>query len=362
MKSSPTCTTLTVLHELSERQDLVVFSFHVATKKFEYLNPVFESMWGRTRTGIIRNPGLLLKTIHAEDQGYVIECYEDLFEDKKKNVEFRILLPGKKERTIRLKTHVLHVGEEQFVVGTGEDITAQKEYHDNLHKFSSKKNSILEILAHDLQGPLATIQGLSSLLAKKEQIHENKELNELIQLIQNTASSGVHLIRDFIKQEFLETSQVSLVKVRVDLIERLRSIIEQYQHSQLNMAKTFHLESTSEKIFIAIDADKFFQVINNLISNAIKFTHDDGVITLRVEEKKKTVLITIQDNGIGIPKTYHDSLFDKFTKARRPGIRGEESVGLGMSIIKTIVEWHKGKIWFNSEENKGTTFYVEIPK
>ena len=172
----------------------------------------------------------------------------------------------------------------------------------------------------------------------------------------------MHLIRDFIKQEFLETSQVSLVKVRVDLIERLRSIIEQYQHSQLNMAKTFHLESTSEKIFIAIDADKFFQVINNLISNSIKFTHDDGVISLRVEEKKKTILITVQDNGIGIPKKYHDGLFDKFTKARRPGIRGEESVGLGMSIIKTIVEWHTGKIWFESEENKGTTFYVEIPK
>jgi two-component system sensor histidine kinase VicK len=154
-----------VLHELAERQDQVVFSFHVATNKFEYLNPVFESMWGRTRTGIVRNPGLLLKTIHPEDQGYLIECYEELFEDKKKNVEFRILLPSKKERTIRLKTHLLHVGEEQFVVSTGEDITAQKEYHDNLHKFASKKNSVLEILAHDLQGPLATIQTLSTLLA-----------------------------------------------------------------------------------------------------------------------------------------------------------------------------------------------------
>jgi two-component system sensor histidine kinase VicK len=80
------------------------------------------------------------------------------------------------------------------------------------------------------------------------------------------------------------------------------------------------------------------------------------------KEDRGTVLIWVADNGIGIPKKYHASLFDKFTKARRPGLREEPTVGLGMSIIKTIVEWHKGKIWFESEEDKGTTFYVEIPR
>jgi two-component system sensor histidine kinase VicK len=362
MKSSPTPTTLSLLYELAQRKDQLVFTFCVTTKKFDYINPIFESMWGRTRAGIIRNPTLLLKIVHPEDQGYVTECYEEIFEDKKKNVEFRILLPSKKERIVQMKAYLFGLGQEQFIIGTGEDITDQKEYHDNLHKFSSKKNSILEILAHDLAGPLATIQGLSTLLAKKEQINENKELGELIHLIGNTANSGVNLIRDFVKQEFLETSKVSLVKVRVDLIEKLRLIIEQYQNSQQQIAKTFYLETSSEKVFIAIDADKFVQAINNLISNAIKFTHDNGVITLRVEEKKKAILIIIQDNGIGIPAHLQAGLFEKFTKARRPGIRGEESVGLGMSIIKTIVEWHQGKIWFESEENKGSTFYIEIPK
>jgi two-component system sensor histidine kinase VicK len=362
MKSSPTQTTLSLLYESAQRGDGVVFTFNVVTKKFEYLNPVFESMWARTRAGIIRNPTLLFKTIHPEDQGYVKECYEEIFEDKKKNVEFRIILPNKKERTLRMKTHLFELGEEQLIVGTGEDITDQKEYQENLQKFSSKKNSILEILAHDLAGPLATIQGVSRLLAKNQQIEGAKDLKELISLIHNSASGGVHLIRDFVKQEFLETSQVRLVKVRVELIEKLRLIIDQYQHSQLQIAKTFHLEASSEKVFIAIDEDKFLQAINNLISNAIKFTHDDGMITLRVEEKKERVLIAVQDNGIGIPAHLQAGLFEKFTKARRPGIRGEESVGLGMSIIKTIVEWHQGKIWFESEENKGSTFYIELSK
>ncbi len=105
-------------------------------------------------------------------------------------------------------------------------------------------------------------------------------------------------------------------------------------------------------------------MITNLISNSIKFTHDDGVITVRVEDKEErgTVLISVADNGIGIPNKYHTSLFDKFIRARRPGLRQEASIGLGMSIIKTIVEWHKGKIWFESKENEGTTFYVQILK
>jgi two-component system sensor histidine kinase VicK len=127
---------------------------------------------------------------------------------------------------------------------------------------------------------------------------------------------------------------------------------------------TFELFSSDPSIYVEIDEVKFIQVITNLISNAIKFTQDDGRITVRVEDKEDsgTLLITVEDNGIGIPKKYHASLFDKFTKARRPGLRHEPSVGLGMSIIKTIVEWHKGRIWFESEENKGTTFYIEIPK
>ena len=125
---------------------------------------------------------------------------------------------------------------------------------------------------------------------------------------------------------------------------------------------TFSCRSSKERIFAEIDEDKFMQVINNLISNSLKFTPKNGNIDVYLTESKKQVLITVADNGIGIPKKYHATLFEKFTNARRNGLNGEQSTGLGMSIIKTIIEWHKGKIWFDSEENKGTTFYIELPK
>lgn len=107
---------------------------------------------------------------------------------------------------------------------------------------------------------------------------------------------------------------------------------------------------------------KFLQIINNLVSNAIKFTRENGQITVQLEKLEKTALITVADNGIGIPKSLHPILFNKYTKAGRKGVDGEESFGLGMWIVKSLTEAHKGRVWFESEEGKGSKFYVEIPQ
>ncbi|MET1054266.1 MAG: ATP-binding protein, partial [Pedobacter sp.] len=87
-----------------------------------------------------------------------------------------------------------------------------------------------------------------------------------------------------------------------------------------------------------------------------------GHIHLDIRDTDTHVSLSIADDGIGIPKQYHATLFDKFTDAGRTGLNGQRSTGLGMYIIKSIVEWHGGKIWFESEENQGTTFYIELPK
>jgi two-component system sensor histidine kinase VicK len=138
--------------------------------------------------------------------------------------------------------------------------------------------------------------------------------------------------------------------------------VEQYKAAENDIAKVFIFDAVEDEIFVEIDEYKFNQVLNNLISNAIKFTADGGTITIRIVKGESNVLITVADNGIGIPEKYHANLFKKFTKARRPGLKGEPSVGLGMSIIKTIVEWHGGKIWFESKVGEGSTFYIEMPE
>jgi len=276
------------------------------------------------------------------------------------DIEFRIKLRNNIEKCICLKPRIT---EEHLIIGSVQDITAQKQYNDVLKKFSDKKNAIFNILSHDLAGPLANIQILSAMLQKDTQAKiDYEQIQQVISIIEKSSKQGTQLIQDFIKQEFLESVQVDLIKNRVDLVSKLKETMQEYWASPLLTHKTFHFNAATESIFLLLDDNKFMQAINNLVSNAIKFTPDGGEITISLEEKEDTVLIKIADTGIGIPEKFHATLFDKFTRARRPGIKGEPSVGLGMSIIKTIVEWHHGKIWFESQENKGTTFYIELPK
>jgi two-component system, OmpR family, sensor histidine kinase VicK len=349
------------LIEMAERTDQAVFVFDVVSNQFLYLNPSFESIWEITREAIRANPNSLVDNIHPDDITFVTRTYKELVGGSaKQEVEFRIIRPDDSERSVYLSAFLIKSKENNIAIaGLTRDVTEDKKYSDTLKKFAGKKNSLLEILSHDLAGPLGTIQGLSGLLARRV---EKKEDVELIKLIEETSKRGITLIREFVKQEFLESSQVEIIKVRIDLVAKIREIIEQYQLSQQSIAKTFHLEASQEKVYVEIDEVKFMQAINNLISNAIKFTYDGGEITTYIKEKKNSIVISIADNGIGIPEHLQEGLFEKFTKARRPGIKGEPSVGLGMSIIKTIVELHGGKIWFESKEDKGTTFYLEIPK
>ena len=101
--------------------------------------------------------------------------------------------------------------------------------------------------------------------------------------------------------------------------------------------------------------------MDNLISNAIKFSKESDKIEINLIKEGNKAIIEVKDNGVGIPKDMIPHLFDRFSKAGRPGIRGEQSTGLGLSIVKQIIERHNGKIEVSSTENKGSTFRITLP-
>ena len=354
----------TIFNNLFGRTSKVLFIYDINAAAITFLNVAFSYLWNRSRESVISDPALLLETIHPEDKDFIAQEYQELVKGAIKfDIECRILQPDNTVSWILINPQL--VTDEQgttYIAGLVDDITAQKDNVNNLHKFASKKNSILEILSHDLAGPLANIQSLAELLTENTKSYQNKEINHIISIIQDSCGRSINLIREFVQQEFLESAEACLVKRRENLVQKMQEVIEQYQDGENHIQKEFRFTTSSDQFYVHIDQDKFMQAINNLLSNAIKFTHDNGVISIDLSEGENSMLIKIQDNGIGIPQQFHDELFDKFTRARREGLRGEPSTGLGMSIIKTIVGWHQGKIWFESEENVGTTFYIELPK
>lgn len=248
---------------------------------------------------------------------------------------------------------------EKIISGSVVDVTDEVTNTQSIVKFADKKNSILHMLGHDLRGPLNMAK---SLMKKVDQ-----EISDPLQLkktghIADILQQSIDLISDLVKREFLETANASLVMKRVDIVGRLSEYIEECHRSENIAALSFQLKGSANEIYINLDIAKFMQVVNNLISNSMKFTPAGGTIQVYVKDQPNEVQFTFSDNGIGIPEAHLPQIFDKLTIARRPGLQGEPALGLGLSIVRTIIEWHQGKISCKSKEGFGTTFLITIPK
>lgn len=232
----------------------------------------------------------------------------------------------------------------------------EKAYAD-LNENKAEKDRILNAVAHDLRSPLSGISGISKMMLMDEKLDDNSK--EMFQLIDQSASSSLRLIGDLMQtnisvEEHYHFKQVDLNK----LISQSLQILF-FTAKEKGIVINMHLPV--ETLIINADQDKFERVITNLVTNAIKFSRQGTAVNIVLENKNQKAIFTVQDHGIGIPQQMQEKVFDLFTVAKRKGTNGEKSFGIGLAITKKIVELHKGKIFFETEESKGTRFIVELP-
>jgi two-component system sensor histidine kinase VicK len=245
--------------------------------------------------------------------------------------------------------------------GTLHDISVNRRNKEYTEKFSSKKNTTLEILSHDLAGSFVLLQQLTEFVHEEMGPQTNPKVPEMLALMTRTSEEGVALIRSLVDQEFFESTEVPLKRERVDLRERIRQCLEPFQRAPKQDRRMLTCNLPEEPVYAEVDANKLSQVISNLVSNALKFTPEEGHIVVSLTPCSDCVRIEVTDEGIGIPEALQPKLFQRFTPAGRPGLRGEFSTGLGLSLCKFIVERHQGTISVASTEGKGSTFTIEIP-
>jgi two-component system sensor histidine kinase VicK len=298
--------------------------------------------------------------IHPDDQSEVRRQLKEFINGTFNGcIQFRIKLENE-EKWFRVTPFLIALSTEKLIFGNMIDITAEKQNIYSIEKYANKKNSVLHILSHELRGPLNLARNLSNDLQSK--LSRESFMVKHINLISQFISQSVNIIEDFTDREFLETVNTSLVKKRLNIVQKIKEYMEELNHSELAVQRKFNFKSSHKNIYLKLDEGKFMQVINNLISNALKFTRKGGVISVYIQDAGANVIFNFSDNGIGIPKELQPLIFDEFTKARRRGLRGEATMGLGLSIVKTIIKWHNGKINVHSAENEGTTFEIELPK
>ncbi|MFC3563385.1 PAS domain-containing sensor histidine kinase [Pedobacter jamesrossensis] len=342
----------------------IFFVFDYNHNVFSYIGPAFESIFEISIDKVKENSLCLFNLVHEEDKDHVLDCFNECVEDRiSHKYEFRIVCNNDLEKYIRVTTYPLFSNDQLLQIsGIAEDVSVAKHNNFHIEKINARKNTALEIVSHDLKEPLAMISLAVSDLLQNSMLSGQTRVLKSLTFIKEMCERNVLLIRNLINHEFLKSSEVEIRKERSDLVHDIRDVIGFYQHAELNLFRNFEFISSDEQLYAMIDSMKFMQVINNLISNSIKFTEVNGTIKVSIRDKGSVVLISVSDNGIGIPAHLQPYLFERFSIAMREGLHGEDSWGLGMAIIKTIVELHEGKIWFDSIEHVGSTFYIEIPK
>ncbi len=216
------------------------------------------------------------------------------------------------------------------------------------------KDEILGIVAHDLRNPLAAIETIATIMQLDNKLDEEGEDNVL--MIKASCERAKLIINDLIEVARNDIDSEFEVK-RCDLNQFLFHIVEEWLNNKTTPAKIIYY-GTKQPIFAWINEEKMQRVMDNLISNAIKFSADGIEVSLR--HANGAAFIDVKDFGVGIPDDLLPSIFDRFSRASRKGIHGEESIGLGLSIVKQIVTKHGGDVNVKSVEEKGTTFTISL--
>lgn len=225
-----------------------------------------------------------------------------------------------------------------------------------IEKASNFKNEVLGMVAHDLRNPIGAVESIALMM---EMDDLDADTQENINMIKESCVKARGIIEDLLEVARNENS-AGFEMQKTDLNILLRSIVNTWRLPK-NIPNNLIFRSTAMPAFADINIEKFQRVIDNLISNAAKFSKEYDTIEVLLSRTNKQFIIEVKDYGLGIPPDILPLIFDRFSKAGRKGLRGEQSTGLGLSIVQQIIEKHKGTIEVSSEVGKGSTFRISLP-
>ncbi len=230
-----------------------------------------------------------------------------------------------------------------------------------LTTLNEEKNRLLGMAAHDLRNPLGIIQGYSEFLESEAAPSLSKEHREFITIIKDTCQFMLRMVSDLLDVSAIESGTLRLDLQPCDLSTLVGHNVALNRILAGPKQITIAFDPPADFPKILLDAEKISQVLNNLISNAVKFSHSGTTVQLSLELDSENARITVKDQGQGIPEAELQKLFKPFSTGSVRGTAGEKSTGLGLVIVRKIVEGHGGKIKVTSTEGVGSTFSFTLP-
>ncbi len=314
----------------------------------------------------------LSRRIHPDDwERYRKTVDRCIRERKPYQVEYRILLDDGSVRHIHAQGVQTRNNDGELIrfAGTAQDITERKKIEESLLEANQQlkeldkiKSDFVSTASHELRTPIAIIhEGISLCLdgIAGDITDTQKEL--LTDTLSNIARLK-RLVTDLLDISKIEAGKMEIRRSSVDLCELIYKILKSYDSQAKE--KEIHIKALlpDKPLFMFIDEDKITQIFNNLINNAIRFSKKGGCITIGVDEQEEAVRCSVVDTGIGIAKENLPKLFSKFEQFGKAEGSGYKGTGLGLTIVKALVEKHSGQIGVESVMGKGTTFRFTLKK
>jgi two-component system sensor histidine kinase VicK len=271
------------------------------------------------------------------------------------NIEYQINLNGANNKTKWLRTagkaYYNEEGKAVYIAGAVLDITEHKQ--DEI-----RKNDFIGMVSHELKTPLTALSAYVQLLQFKLKETDNQFTIETLDKINVQLKRMSLMIDGFLNVSLLESGKILLSKTDFDLVELIKTIAEE---NRVILPSHFIQVIGLEEIIVNADREKIGNVINNLISNAAKYSKKESLIAIKCERKNGEVIVSVEDEGIGIKENNIPKLFDRFFRVESLDTQTIAGFGVGLYICAEVMERHQGKIWVESKFGKGSTFYFSLP-
>jgi two-component system sensor histidine kinase/response regulator len=243
---------------------------------------------------------------------------------------------------------------------------------ERLREMNEEKNEFMGIVAHDLRNPLSAIKGYAELIGEDAEAVRpapaaelelaRNGLKETAGRIQNAAERMVEMVQNLLDTNRIERGEMKVNLRPTDLCLVLATVVETQRARATAKQQSLHLQSESAPVTVTVDPNVMVQVLENLISNAVKYSPPGKNIYVRLKSELGVARCEVQDEGPGLSAEDQKKLFGKFARLSAKPTGGEHSTGLGLSIVKKMVEAIYGKVWCDSEPGKGATFIVTLPE
>lgn len=266
------------------------------------------------------------------------------------------------ENQVRLKTEEFQKLNDSLETSVAQRTSELQKAYEDLKQLDDKKSEFISVAAHQLRTPLSGIKWSMGMLLNEELGPLSSEEREVLTQMNTTNDRVISIINDLLDIDLLSRDKSNYdckaTDISVIIADTLKVLVPQATSKQV------HVDTTGVQkgsLIAEVDGDKISIVFQNLIDNAIKYSDAGDTVTVTAIKVNTMIQITIKDEGIGVPANEQAEIFERFFRAENALRKITEGSGVGLFIVKKVVEDHHGRIWFESTENVGTTFHVSIP-